>query len=81
VAEGFFLLVDRKVWRWNLGAETYRLIDLGVALALVAGGLVLPWLFLKDRPSRATAYVLVVAGGAFGAFMFVLLQRIIVALV
>jgi hypothetical protein len=81
VAEGFFLLVDRKAWRWNLGAETYRLIDLGVALALVAGGLVLPWLFLKDRPSRATAYVIAVAGGAFGAFLFVLLQRVIVALV
>jgi Family of unknown function (DUF6518) len=81
VAEGFFLLVDRRAWRWDLGAETYRLIDLGVALALVVGGLVLPWVFLKDRPSRATAYVIAVAGGAFGAFMFVLLQRVIVALV
>jgi hypothetical protein len=81
VAEGFFLLVDRKFWRSDFGAETYRLIDLGVALALVVGGLVLPWVFLKDRPARATAYVLVVAGGAFGAFLFVLLQRIIVAVV
>ena len=81
VAEGFFLLIDRKAWRWNLDAETYRLIDLGVALALVVGGLVLPWLFLKDRPARATGYVLVVAGGAFGAFLFVLLQRVIVAVV
>jgi hypothetical protein len=81
VAEGFFLLVDRKVLRWNLGAETYRLIDLGVVLALVVGGLLLPWVFLKDRPARATAYVLVVAGGAFGAFLFVLLQRVIVAVV
>ena len=65
----------------DLGAETYRLIDLGVALALVVGGLVLPWVFLKDRPSRATGYVLTVAGGAFGAFLFVLLQRVIVAVV
>jgi hypothetical protein len=81
VAEGFFLLVDRKVWRWNPAAETYRLIDLGVALALIVGGLVLPWLFLKDRPARASAYVLAVAGGAFGAFLFVLLQRVIVAIV
>ena len=81
VAEGFFLLVDRKMWRSDFGAETYRLIDLGVVLALVGGGLVLPWVFLKDRPARATAYVLVVAGGAFGAFMFVLLQRLIVAVV
>jgi uncharacterized protein DUF6518 len=81
VAEGFFLLIDRRAWRWNLDAETYRLIDLGVALALIVGGLVLPWVFLKDRPSRATGYVLTVAGGAFGAFMFVLLERIIVAVV
>ncbi len=81
VAEGFFLVIDRKIWRSNFGAEPYRLIDLGVALALVVGGLVLPWVFLKDRPSRASGYVLTVAGGAFGAFALVLLQRIIVALV
>lgn len=81
VAEGFFLLVDRKIWRSDLGAETYRLIDLGVVLALVVGGLLLPWVFLTDRPSRAMAYVLTVAGGAFGAFLFVLLQRVIVAVV
>ena len=81
VAEGFFLLVDRTIWRSDFAAETYRLIDLGVALALIVGGLVLPWVFLKDRPARATAYVVVVAGGAFGAFLFVLLQRVIVAVV
>ena len=81
VAEGFFLLVDRKIWRSDFGAETYRLIDIGVILALVVGGLVLPWVFLKDRASRAMGYVLTVAGGAFGAFLFVLLQRLIVAVV
>ena len=81
IAEGFFLVIDRKMWRSNLGAEPYRLIDLGVALALVVGGLVLPWVFLKDRSARASAYVLTVAGGAFGAFVLVVLQRIIVALV
>jgi Family of unknown function (DUF6518) len=81
VAEGFFLLVDRKIWRSDFGAETHRLIDLGVVLALVVGGLVLPWVFLKDRPSRAMGYVLTVAGGVFGAFLFVLLQRVIVAVV
>lgn len=81
VAEGFFLVIDRKIWRSDFGAETYRLIDLGVALALVVGGLVLPWVFLKDRPSRASGYVLTVAGGAFGAFAFALLQRLIVTLV
>ncbi len=81
VAEGLFLVIDRKIWQSNLGAEPYRLIDLGVALALVVGGLMLPWVFLKDRPSRASGYVLTVAGGAFGAFAFVLLQRLIVAFV
>jgi inner membrane protein involved in colicin E2 resistance len=35
VAEAIFLVIDRKVWRYNLGAETYRLIDLVVMLALV----------------------------------------------
>ena len=42
VAEALFLAIDRKVWRYDLGAETYRLIDLGVMLALLVGGLVLP---------------------------------------
>ena len=49
VAEAIFLAIDRKVWRYNLGAKTYRLIDLGVMLALLVGGLALPLFFEKDR--------------------------------
>ena len=42
VAEAIFLAIDRKVWHYDLSAETYRLIDLGVMVALVVGGVVLP---------------------------------------
>jgi hypothetical protein len=81
VAEGLFLLYDRKVWRTNFGAEPYRLIDVGVALALVAGGFAIAWAFAKepDRRPRALGGVAVV--GAVGAFGFVALERIIVAIV
>jgi hypothetical protein len=48
VAEAIFLAIDRRVWHWNLVAETYRLIDLGVMLALLLGGLAFPRLFEKD---------------------------------
>jgi hypothetical protein len=78
---GLFLLYDRKVWRTNFGAEPYRLIDVGVALALVAGGFAIAWAFAKepDRRPRALGGVAVV--GAVGAFGFVALERIIVAIV
>jgi hypothetical protein len=81
VAEGLFLLYDRKVWRTNFGAEPYRLIDVGVALALVMGGFVLAWVFVKENDRRPLALLGVASVGMLGAFGFVLLQRIIVALV
>jgi hypothetical protein len=52
VAEAIFLAIDRRVWHWNLAAETYRLIDLGVMLALLLGGLALPLFFEKDPRRR-----------------------------
>ena len=52
VAEAIFLAIDRRVWHWNLVAETYRLIDLGVMLALLLGGLALPLFFEKDPRRR-----------------------------
>jgi Family of unknown function (DUF6518) len=79
VAEGLFLLYDRKVWRTNIGAEPYRLIDVGVAAALVLVGLTLAWLVGRGRRSPA---LLGIAGvGVAGAFGFVLLERIIAAVV
>jgi hypothetical protein len=53
VAEAIFLAIDRRVWHWNLVAETYRLIDLGVMLALLLGGLAAPRV-LREGPTPAT---------------------------
>lgn len=80
VAEAIFLLVDRRVWRWNLRAEPYRLIDLGVAVAFLVGGLLLPAQFVKDARRRAVVSVVVAVAGACGALGFVLLRRLIAGL-
>jgi hypothetical protein len=77
VAEALFLAIDRKVWRYNLGAETYRLIDLGVMLALLVGGLALPWFFEKDRQRRRIDYLIVALAGVGGALAFVGLRELI----
>ena len=77
VAEAIFLAIDRRVWHWNLAAETYRLIDLGVMLALLLGGLALPLVFEKDRRRRGIVYLVVALAGVGGAFAFVLLRRLI----
>jgi hypothetical protein len=77
VAEALFLAIDRKVWRYNLGAETYRLIDLGVMLALLVGGLALPWFFEKDRHRRRIVYLIVALSGVGGAVAFVVLRELV----
>src|SRR5215211_5463674 len=77
VAEALFLVLDRKVWRYNLGAETYRLIDLGVIVVLVLVGLALPVFFEKNRRRRGVVYLVVVLAGVGGALGFVLLRSLI----
>ena len=77
VAEAIFLALDRKVWRYNLGAETYRLIDLGVMLALLVGGLALPLIFEKDGYRRRIVYLIVALAGVGGAIAFVMLRELI----
>ena len=77
VAEAIFLAIDREVWRYNLGAETYRLIDLGVMLALLVGGLALPLFFEKDRHRRRIVYLIVALVGVGGAIAFVALRELI----
>jgi hypothetical protein len=62
-------------------AETYRLIDLGVMLALLLGGLALPVLFEKDPRRRLVVYLIVALAGAGGAVAFVLLQGLIARIV
>ncbi len=57
VAEAIFLVIDRKVWHYNLSAETYRLIDLGVIVGLLLVGLALPAFFEKDRRRRGIVYL------------------------
>jgi hypothetical protein len=81
VAEGIFLAIDRTVWHYDLAAETYRLIDLSVMVALVVGGVVLPMVFEKDRRRRRLVYLVVALAGVGGAVGFVLLQEFIVGLV
>ncbi len=80
VAEALFLADDRKVWRWNLKAEPYRLIDLAVMVAMLLGGLALTaWL---DRRQRRRGRVLLALGaaGVVGGMVFVLLKDLIVRL-
>jgi Family of unknown function (DUF6518) len=77
VAEALFLAIDRRIWRSNLAAETYRLIDLGVMVALVVGGLVLPLVLEKDRRRRRLVYVVVALAGVGGALAFVGLREFI----
>jgi hypothetical protein len=81
VAEALFLAFDREVWRYNLGAEPYRLIDLGVMLALLAGGLALPLLFEKDPRRRRLVYLIVAVAGVGGAIGFVVLRELLSAIV
>lgn len=81
VAEAIFLAIDRKVWHYDLAAETYRLIDLGVMVALLVGGVVLPVLFERDRRRRRLVYLVVALAGVGGAVGFVLLRELIVRLV
>jgi len=77
VAEAIFLAIDRRVWHWNLVAETYRLIDLGVMLALVLAGLALPVFFEKDPHRRRVAYLIIALAGVGGAIAFVILRGVI----
>jgi hypothetical protein len=80
VAEAVFLAIDRRVWHYDLRAETYRLIDLGVMVALVLGALVLPVMFERDRRRRRLVYLVVALAGVGGAVGFVLLREFIVRL-
>jgi hypothetical protein len=77
VAEAVFLAIDREVWNANLGAEPYRLIDLGVIAALLLGGLALPMFFERDRRRRGVVYLVVALAGVGGAVAFVLLRSLI----
>jgi hypothetical protein len=78
LAEALYQLDTWKTWRWNLEAERYRLIEAGVALALVVGGLLLPFLLVKDRRDRRIATLLVPVAGIAGAAGLVLLGRLII---
>jgi hypothetical protein len=78
VAEALFLAVDRRVWRWNLGAEPYRLVDLAVMVSLFLAGLALAAWIERDRRRRAVVFVAVAVAGAGGAAAFVVLRDLIV---
>jgi hypothetical protein len=78
VAEAIFFVIDRRVWLYNLQAEPYRLVDLGVVAAFLVAGLALPALFVSERRRRAAVYIAVAAVATCGAFGFVLLLDLIV---
>lgn len=77
VAEAIFLAIDRRIWHANVAAETYRLIDVGVIVALLLGGLALPVVFEKDRRRRRIVYLVVAVAGVSGALGFVVLRSLI----
>jgi hypothetical protein len=81
LAEALFLAIDRKVWRSNFSTEPYRLIDVGVMLALLVGGLVLPVVFEKDRRRRRLVFLAVALTGVGGAIAFVVLRESISGIV
>jgi hypothetical protein len=76
VAESIFFVIDRRVWLYNLRAEPYRLVDLGLVAAFLIGAMALPPLFVKERGRRVGAYLIVVSAGVCGALGFVLLSRV-----
>jgi len=78
VAEGLFQAYRYRAWQWDLATAKYRLAELGVILALVIAGLVLPRLLLEDRHDRHVAYLLVPAAAIAGATALVLLGRLVV---
>ena len=79
VAEGLFLLYDRKVWRYDVVDQIFHDVYVSVALALIASGFALSWVFAKDQRGRAS---LLVAGvGVLGAIGFAVLERIITTVV
>jgi hypothetical protein len=78
VAESLFLADDRRVWRWNLEAEPYRLIDLAVMVVLLLGGLALTAWLWRGRRHRTAVLLAVAAAGLVGAMAFVLLKDVIV---
>ena len=78
VGEALFLAIDRRVWRWNLGAEPYRLIDLAIMVVLFLGGLSLAAWLDRRRARRAAVSVAVGAAGLAVAVGFVVLRDLIV---
>lgn len=78
VAEALYQLDSYKAWRWNLATVQYRLAELGLALALVAGGFLLPRMLVKDPHDRHLAYLLVPVVAVVGAAGLVMFERLIV---
>jgi len=78
-SEALFLMIQSRIWAADFAAENYRLIDAGMMLALLLGGMALPLELHRDRRRLARVYVLVLLGSVAGAFAFQLLYRLIVA--
>jgi hypothetical protein len=78
LAEAIFFVIDRRIWLYDLRTQPYRLVDLGIVALLLAGALVIPVRFAKDR--RPLVYLVVAAAGACGALGFQASYRLIVAI-
>jgi hypothetical protein len=77
VAEALFLVSDRRIWRYDLLAEPYRIIDIGLMVVLLVAGLALPWILVREQGRRVAATLIVLAAGTCGAVVLDLLYRLI----
>jgi hypothetical protein len=79
VAEAVFFLWERRVWLWNLQAEPYRLVDLGIALGYVALALWLPLVLTQGRGELARIYVLALGGGSLASAVLLAAYRLVLS--
>ncbi|MBA3373111.1 MAG: hypothetical protein H0T98_06275 [Euzebyaceae bacterium] len=79
VAEAVFFLWERRFWLWNLRAEPYRLVDLGIALGFIALALWLPLLLAQGRRRLIKIYVMALGGGSLAAAGLLEIYRLVLS--
>ncbi len=77
MAEATFVLIERRVWLWNLAREPHRIIDLAVIAVMIALALTLPVWLVRERHRLRLVYPAIVLGGLAGAGGLALLYEIL----